>query len=475
MFGTAFKDGYNLSEYAYGALSFIYTDLFLGINAGIGALSSIEGNFGNDQDYAANLNLSRKFGFLGIGANLKYVGSQFYRDTESTQFTGDAGILADFGIVSLGISGHNLFGDFYGPDGERIRPYASGGAALNLAFPQGFGIIVSAEGFQPDVEKYYFTPKAGLQISYSYFALRGGYEYDERTEKKNKFSAGLGVDFEDIQFEYAYVPDEESKIDRHKASLSYRFKQFRVKNKQFNRQLELEKEQAKADSMIAKMKHKDEIEYDKQKHQTKKHLSASIDEDLPLQAVSYDKDEYEFVAILAPVETSGISSESVKEEKPPSGDYYTESKTKNDDFDAAKYLLELENSKASANSVYQKTETKMIEAKEYTYQPTPYSDNDYDPAKDLLKSSLTKLAKPKSSKGKETAALKKNNKAAYAKNVKRKTQKNSYDDDDFDAAKYILENPSENKKVKQSYVKPTEYSTKDFDPAVYLINNEKKQ
>ncbi|MCL2334462.1 MAG: hypothetical protein FWC57_00160, partial [Endomicrobia bacterium] len=433
MFSTAFKDGYNLSEYAYGALSFIYTDLFFGINAGIGALSSVEANFGQDQECAANINLSRKFGFLGIGANIKYVGSQFYRNTDSAQFTGDAGILADFGIFSLGVAGYNLVGDFYDSNGERIRPYASAGASFNLKLFRDIGVIISAEGYQPDIEKCYFSPRAGIQLSYLYFALRAGYEYDERAEKKDKFSAGAGIDFKNIQLEYAYVPDEASKVDQHRASLSYRFKQFRVKDKQFNRQIAREKKQAKADSLLAKVKSK----YDVQPRQeVKKQLVAEKSEILPLQAVSYNKDEYEFTAILCPVDASTMPDSDATT-------YYA-STPKGDDFDAAKYLLALGNSKSSAN-----LSAASAEAKQGVYPPTPAEDNDYDPAKELLKSSLT--SKLPQSKESVNVDMKSKN-TALSKKADRKSKKSSSVNDDFDAAKYILDNPGASKaEIKQTY------------------------
>ncbi len=387
MFSTAFEDGDNLSEFSYGAFSFVCSEIIWGINAGISAISSFEGNLSKNQDTAYYLNISKSVSILSFGANIKYISSKFYEDSNSDSVTGDLGLLADFGIISLGISGFNLAGNFYDLYGEKVQPYLSAGASLNLFSNNGFSVIVSADALQKNIEDYCYVPRFGAEISYSFFSLRGGYEFDEKSAKKDKFSAGLGINISKVSFDYAYISDYDE-INEHKAALSYLFGAPKAKTEK------------------------------------KKEISVRI-RDLPLKHKNYLDENKAFKAVLVHI---GDLPEAEKE------------------FDAAQYLLVMEQKdNVSVPAAH------AFEAKQNYHQPSDYDKDGYDPAKELIDADISvKTVKP-SKKSKPDLKI--------ASRIK---------EDEFDAAKYILENPGTSK-VKQHYAEPTKHSKKDFDAALYLL------
>ena len=61
-----------------------------------------------------------KIKFLSFGANLKYLYSKIYQDRNSDYITGDFGLIANYSFISVGVSGFNLFGDFYDFEGKKL-------------------------------------------------------------------------------------------------------------------------------------------------------------------------------------------------------------------------------------------------------------------------------------------------------------------------------------------------------------------
>ena len=497
MYSTLFKDGESFSEEASGALAFIYPELFFGINAGVAAVSSIEGNIGNEQDIAAYLNLSKKVKFLSFGTNVKYIDSKYYSDTDSGSVAADFGILADFGNISAGLSGYNLLGNFSDISGEKIEPSLSAGISVDF-FIENAMLIIEVDAIQKNIDDDKIIPRAGIEVFYSFFALRGGYEYDEDMEENGILSAGFGLDVKNFLLDYSYTSNGNKDYGKmHKAALSYRFHITpNVNNEQYKQQVKLEKQQAKQQEKLQKERAK--IQEEQQERQSKlDEKKAAKGTNLPLQPINYDQDENEFLAFLAPVEMeNSVSSRltSVKDEKT----YHKATETKKGDFDAAAYLLEL----GRTNGTGQEN-SKVMEARQHFFQATPFSEDDYDPAKELLAQAeisdsarqtggsnkkpelkivpdeenvkkKTKTQKAKNAHPEKTKTASASADVKKQKKIKTARVQQHKDEDEFDAARYILENPGQSK-IKQYYVKPTETAKDEFDAALYLIQMEKEK
>lgn len=493
MYNTSFYDGKDLSDAAFGAFSFLYPELFYGVNVGAGAVSTAVGNLGGHQDIMAYLNLSKKIKFLSFGANVKYLYSKFYRDTDSSSVTGDFGLSAKYAFINIGIAGFNLFGDFYDTQGKRIDPYLTAGASADFNY-KDISFIAALDAVQPEISRQRIIPRAGFETSYSFFALRFGYEYDDCSGKKDKYSAGFGIDFKNFKLDYAYIYDNEGYSRHgHRAALSYKLKRYMVKNEQFKNQVKLEKNQQKLKKKADKQEIKDKKEFEKKQKQLQvlrmkkeKEENRAKNKEMPFRSANYNASEQEFVAVLA---TDGAESSIAAPDAPQKKQVYPSSKTKKDDFDAAKYLLGLEKAEGSKSAA---DPAGMIVAKQHMHQPTPHDSHDYDPAQELLKKSnssstaqaskssddmpdfrIVRDDKPeKVKKFKSQQEVKKEQNAQSAKNSKEKNSKKSpYTDevDEFDAARYILANPGAHK-IKQYYVQPTKHSKDDYDPAMLLIS-----
>lgn len=481
MYNTVFYEEKDLSDGAFGAFSFIYPEVFYGINIGAGAVSTMVGNIDIEQDVAAYLNLSKKIKFLSFGANLKYLYSKIYQDRNSDYITGDLGLIANYSFISVGVSGFNLFGDFYDFEGKKIDPYFTAGITADLNYKKLF-VTLALDAIYSDLSQKRAIPRAGFEIAYSFFSLRLGYEYDDYAVIKDKYSAGLGFDYRNLKIDYAYIYDNE-RYDRHMMALSYKLKMYMVKNEQFKRQVKYEKQQQKLKKKAAKQEIKEKKEFEKKKKKLQalrtkreKEESKAKSKELPLQSVKRSSSNEEYATLLS---HDGVENQekpiedSLSDEKP----IYSSVKTNQNEFDAAKYLLELE-SESSKSEKSKKKKEYIFEAKEYIEQPTPYSEDDYDPAKELLGRSdgtpdfrIVRDDKPKKVKKDKTVKKQKKIKEKSAKKSKKDNYKDDYRDefDEFDAARYILANPGAHK-IKQYYVQPTKHSKDDYDPALLLIS-----
>lgn len=487
-YSMLYKEGESVSEGAAGAFSFLYPNLFWGVNIGIAAVSSLEGNIENEQDSAVYLNLSKQIKFLRFGVNTKYINSKYYRDSDSDIVTADAGLSATFKNFTFGIAGHNLFGDFKDIDShEKINPSLSAGAAIDLTI-RNFMFTFEFGGIQRDLNKNDINPRAGLEVFYKIASLRGGYEYDDTLEDKGTLFAGIGLEIKNIIFDYAFIADQNNSEagDMHKMALSYKFPPI-VKNEQYRQQVEYEKQQAKLEK---KARRKKENKQAKQNEKSSGVLSkkSSKENVLPLQPVKNTDYADEFFAVLTPADSAGSDQPAnmiqfTKDEEKKAVDKLEEAK-KNDYADPALYLLELEQNKKI------KPGPEQNEVKTASYDSTPHKSGDYDAAQELLsdskqqKKSKEKMRKKKMKQAKSQGPPKPDFKVTSKERMrqaeldaKAERAKKVYlavEDGEFDAARYVLENPGKHK-IKYQYVKPTKTSKKDFDAANYLIQKEKRE
>ncbi|MCL1971711.1 MAG: hypothetical protein FWG57_01830 [Endomicrobia bacterium] len=449
-YSTVFNDGKNFSEESYGSFAFLYPGLFLETNLGIAVVCSLEGNTENEQDAAVYLNLSRQIGFLNIGANAKYVNSKFYRETDYDFMTADAGISAVFGKFTFGAAGYNLFGEFKDFRGKKINPSLSAGAAVDFNIKD---LIFETEaGFvQKNINENKINPRAGLELFYRFAALRCGYEYDKDLKDKGLFFAGFGLDIKDIIFDYAFIPGQNGSDDGdiHMAAFSYRFPALKADNEQYKQQIKYEKQQAKLDKKIKKQQKKVErvmikeegIDAELLKQKKAKTAGGA------LQHAGYNDYEQEFFAVFTP------EDEDIEK--------YAE--TEENDFASDVYSPALKRSEAPSKA----PKEKQAKTKTYTSKKIKtVSKKDQIVEKNDPEKADFKVTSKEMMKQAELEAKKAKLEASKAKiNVK---------DRDFDAAKYIIENPDKESSVKQHYEQPTKTSKDDFDAAEYLREMERR-
>jgi hypothetical protein len=351
MYGGAFENGKNISELSFASLSVLYPDLFYGINMGAGGVLGVSGDF-SSRDMAAYINLSRTFGFVSFGTNVKYLRPALAYDSSSSALNADFGVLADFGPVSLGASIFNLAGNLYDASGNEIEPSVSVGAQLQANLKKGFSFAFYAGGYQEKISEFEIIPKTGLEFSYRFLSLRAGFEYDAFSSDKYSYSCGAAIRSGKWIIDYAYVAGKDGRPGFHMAALSYKVKKYVVKNERFNNQIKLEKQLAKEKGGTQ--------EFDQNGGADKE---SKTDTDWNLN---------EFEAVLSQEKSDFIYEDNIDETEIAS---YTNSgangvnssaQHEETDFDAAKYILE--------NPGIQKK----------YYQPTKHKAGDYDPALYLL-------------------------------------------------------------------------------------------
>lgn len=486
-YSMLYKSGKSVSEGASGAFSFLYPSLFWGVNIGIAAVSSFEGNIENEQDCAVYLNLSKQVDFLRIGLNTKYINSKYFRDNDSDFITVDAGLSATFGNFTIGLTGNNLFGDFKNIYGEKINPSLSAGTALDFNI-HDFICIFEAGAIQKDLNKNDINPRAGFEIFYKIACLRFGYEYDDNLKDNGTLFAGLGLEIKNTVFDYAFIADQNDSQagDMHKVAFSYRFYAPPiVYNEQYIQQIKIEKQQAKQKKKMQKDKQFKQVNKKSHRALRKKSLKENVVAPQTARISDYGQ---EFVAVLTPAESAGRDKTSAivhPKEEEIFDDDEAEKSDEEDTYDPALYLLRIEQNK-DTQPAYKEEKIKTT-----SFAATPHSKEDYDAAKELLSGSQ---ADNKSKKNKKKKAKKvdmqddtKPNFKVTSKEIMRQAESNAkaekaektkvyiaVEDGEFDAARYVLENPS-SYKVKYRYIKPTKTSKDDFDAATYLLQKEKSE
>ena len=476
-YSSVFNDGKNFSEESAAAFSFLYPDLFFGVNLGIAAVSSLEGNIENEQDAAVYLNLSRRIKFLSFGVNAKYIDSKFHREAGSDFIAADAGLSATFGIVTIGAAGYNLFGGFKDAYGKKINPSLGADISVDLDI-NNFMFQIEAGATQKNIDEDKINPRAGFEIFYRAAALRCGYEYDKDLKDRGLFFAGFGLDIKNVIFDYAFIADqnESGNGDVHKAALSYRFYRLSsIVSEQFKQQIQYEKQQLKLEKNIKKQ----QIKIDKSAAKEGNFDNESLKQKFKDKDLAGFKDYGdEFAAVLLSEDNENPADSAASSEE--NETMYRADETMSDDFDAAAYLLESGRSNASAAG---HGEENGMESKTYK--------SDYDPAEELLAASgITKktgkkvppknTAKKTASAGSQKYKIMSKEKIKQAELEAEKARLEaakvqiSVEDNEFDAARYVLENPGQGK-VKQYYVQPTKTSKDDFDAANYLLEMEKRE
>ncbi|MDR1195655.1 MAG: hypothetical protein LBL00_04160, partial [Endomicrobium sp.] len=426
-YSVLFKEGISESEWSHGAFSFLYPDLFAGINIGVAAVSSLEGNIKNEQDSAIYLNLSKQIDFLRFGVNAKYINSAFYRDSDSDFITADIGLSATFGIFTAAIAGYNLFGEFKDAvSGEKITPFLSAAAALNFNL-KSMIFAFEAEGVKHDLKKSYINPRAGLEVFYRFVSLRCGYEYDDKLRDKGLLSAGFGLKIKNVILDYAFTGGQNGfRGDIHKTALSCKFySPPKVNNEQYIRQIKYEKQQAKLEKQKRK---RIKSASEKNKHTPEKTRKPQKNKTVPFLPVEDSDNTKEFIAVLIPEEIE-------TRQKPDS--IYEETD-------------EALSKSGKKQSEKKREKNKRISRKKSKQIHVSAGAGEFDSAKYILENPGKHQVKKYYD---------------YAK-------PDQIFENEFDAARYILANPGMHK-IKQYYAKPTPTSENDFDAAHYLLQNTK--
>ena len=231
------------------------------------------------------------------------------------------------------------------------------------------------------------------------------------------------------------------------AAFSYGFPNLKVNNEQYKQQLKYEKQQAMLDKNIKRRQKKIEramikegrIDAELLKQKKAKGKGAV------LQPAGYKDYEQEFFAAFTPEDIPAQKSSNA------SAQQNKHTQTEDNDFDAASSLPGLKRSEAPKE--------KQAKTKAYTSKKDKIVEKN-DPEKADFKVTSKEMMKQA-----ELEAKKAKLEASKAKiNVK---------DSEFDAAKYIIENPDKESSVKQRYEQPTKTSKDDFDASYYLREMEK--
>ncbi len=185
-------------------------------------------------DMSATFSYSREFEEMHAGASVKFIRSRIagYR-ANAAGF--DIGVAREFSMLTAGISIQNIgtrmkFRNKSYPLPRTVRM----GASYPFSFSEIEMLAVSELNFSSEVP---FQINTGLNADYSYedfiFSLRLGLtSYAQGLDGWSHLSAGFGIEYSNIVFDYAFSPYEDLGIT-HRISIGYRLERERLDHRDY--------------------------------------------------------------------------------------------------------------------------------------------------------------------------------------------------------------------------------------------------